>query len=205
MVFKNNPEFKYNYRLLTTRFTTETYNDLQRYKENNNITGKSLFNIPIQLRFQNLSCDYPFIILEMNNSENRIMGMGFVLNRPVGMYNRYDVYKDKNYNRYTYKSRFYVSFDEESDDYKNIIEKNNSFVSTIETLNNICFYGKGHLKRGNSFTAIPMKHITVDINNNIMQILLLKYEKKNDTEIIIQLTTFKELKEETINRILNDN
>ena len=40
MVFKNNPEFKYNYRLLTTRFTTETYNDLQRYKENNNITGK---------------------------------------------------------------------------------------------------------------------------------------------------------------------
>ena len=50
-----------------------------------------------------------------------------------------------------------------------------------------------------------MKHITVDINNNIMQILLLKYEKKNDTEIIIQLTTFKELKEETINRILNDN
>ena len=96
MVFKNNPEFKYNYRLLTTRFTTETYNDLQRYKENNNITGKSLFNIPIQLRFQNVSCDYPLIILEMNNSENRIMGMGFVLNRPVGMYNRYDVYKDKN-------------------------------------------------------------------------------------------------------------
>ena len=76
----------------------------------------------------------------MNNSENRIMGMGFVLNRPVGMYNRYDVYKDKNYNRYTYKSRFYVSFDEESDDYKNIIEKNNSFVSTIEKLNNICFF-----------------------------------------------------------------
>ena len=70
MVFKNDPTFKYRYRLLTTRFTNETYEELERFKENNNLIGKSLFNIPIKLRFTNVSYEYPMIVLEMNNSEN---------------------------------------------------------------------------------------------------------------------------------------
>ena len=110
MVFKNDPTFKYRYRLLTTRFTNETYEELQRFKENNDLIGKSIFNIPIKLRFTNVSYEYPMIVLEMNNSENELMGMGFIINKTYGMNNSYDIHKNSNYNRYTYKSRFYISF-----------------------------------------------------------------------------------------------
>ena len=55
MVFKTNSSFKYKYRLMTTRFTSETYYELQRYKENNNILHKCIYNIPVKLRFSRVS------------------------------------------------------------------------------------------------------------------------------------------------------
>ena len=203
MVFKNDPSFKYRYRLLTTRFTNETYEELQRFKENNNLIGKSLFNIPIKLRFTNVSYEYPMIVLEMNNSENELMGMGFIINRTYGMNNSYNVHKNKNYNRYTYKSRFYISFNKRSNDYISYIGNNEEYVSLIKELTQICFYGKGHLKRGSSFMCVPMKKITNKMNELFMDIFLEKYVSEEDKNLILNLTTIKELKEETKYNILN--
>lgn len=193
--------FKYKYRLMTTRFTNDTYYELQRYKENNNMEDKCIYNIPIKLRFSRVPINYPMIILEMNNSTNKIEGMGLVLNETHGVYYEHKVYKNMNYNRHTYKSRFYVSFQEEHDDYKSIILPNPNFVSSITTLTQACFFGKGHLKRGSSFTTIPSKHITEDINNSLMEIFLTKY--KHETNFLLNLTTIKELREETIQKILS--
>ena len=105
--------------IVTTRFTNESYEELQRFKENNNLIGTSLFNIPIKLRFTNVSYEYPMIVLEMNNSENKLMGMGFIINKTYGMNNSYNIYTNKNYNRYTYKSRFYISFNKRSNELTN--------------------------------------------------------------------------------------
>tara|TARA_Y100001970_G_scaffold279398_1_gene386652 strand:- start:4075 stop:4638 length:564 start_codon:yes stop_codon:yes gene_type:complete len=186
---------------MTTRLTNDTYYELKRYKQNNNMVDKCIFNIPIKLRYKNVAYDYPLIVLEMNNSRNAFIGMGFILNRTSGMCNSYDIYSNKNYNRYTYKSRFYIKLGKQKDDYINYILPNEEYVSLFERLTNICFYGKGHLKRGSSFTAIPMKHITKDINSKLMEIFLLKY--KNDMNMLLNLTTVKELKEETKKKILN--
>lgn len=201
MVFKNDPSFKYRYRLMTTRFTNDTYYELQRYKENNNIVNKCILNIPIKLRVTRVAMSYPLIILEMNNSTNEIMGMGFVLNETHGLRHEYNIYKNMNYNRFTYKSRFYVNLQKNSMDYKNYISTNIEFVSLLDTLTDICFYGKGHLKRGSSFTAVPMKKITKEVNEKLMEIFLRKYE--HETKFLLNLTTIKKLKEETKRIILD--
>ena len=49
MVFKNDPTFKYRYRLLTTRFTNESYEELQRFKENNNLFGMKEARVRLNL------------------------------------------------------------------------------------------------------------------------------------------------------------
>ena len=61
---------------------------------------------------------YPMIILEMNNSTNTLEGMGFVLNETHGAIYQYRVYQNINYNRHTYKSRFYVDLNKTNCDYK---------------------------------------------------------------------------------------
>ena len=102
-----------------------------------------------------------------------------------------------------YKSRFYISFNKRSDDYISYIVNNEEYVSLIEELTQICFYGKGHLKRGSSFMCVPMKKITKKMNELFMNVFLEKYTNEEDKNLILNLTTIKELKEETKQKILN--
>tara|TARA_B100000963_G_C22637429_1_gene678362 strand:+ start:5221 stop:5829 length:609 start_codon:yes stop_codon:yes gene_type:complete len=201
MVFKNDVSFKYKYRLMTTRVTNDTFYELQRYKMNNNCQNKCIINIPIKLRYTNVSISYPLIVLEMNNSINEFVGMGFILNITSGAYYSHDIYNNKNYNRHTYKSRFYVSLEKNHEDYIKFILPNKDYVSTLNKLQEVCFFGKGHLKRGSSLTAVPMKHLSKDINKHLMQIFLEKYN--HETKFLLNLTTIKELSEETIKKILD--
>ena len=193
-------KYKYRYRLMTTRFTNDTYYELQRYKENNNIQNKCIYNIPIKLRFTRVPMSYPMIVLEMNNTTNKIEGMGFILNETHGSYYQHRVYNNMNYNRFTYKSRFYINLQEEHPDYRNIVRPNPEFVSCIQTLTRACFFGKGHLKRGSSFTTVPKKHVTEDMNKHLMDMFLLKYQ--DESNFLLNLTIIKELKEETKKKIL---
>lgn len=201
MVYKSDPRFKYHYRLLTTRFTDDTMYELIRFKENNDMNDKCIYNIPIKLRYNNVSFEYPIMILEMNNTTNEIIGIGFTINRSDTNNLKYNIYSNKNYNRYTYKSRFHINLNKNSIDYKYYIKKNKNAKEIIEKLTNICFYGKGHLKRGSSFMCVPDKYITIELNEILMELFLKKY--KRDNEILLNLTNFNKIKPETIQKILD--
>lgn len=206
MVYKHNVKFKYQYRLITTRFTNETLYQLLRFKENHNMNDKSIYNIPIKLRYNNVTYEYPMIVLEMNNSTNKLIGMGFIINKSETNNPNYRIYSDNNYNRYTYKSRFYINFSKDSKDYLDFIKNNNHNKNIIKKLENICFCGKGHLKRGSSFMAVPNKHVTSNIHNSLMELFLKKYESnKKDYNLLIELTNYNEISDELIERINSDN
>jgi hypothetical protein len=124
--------------MLTTRFTTETYQENKRYRENNQIPAIYSTSLPIsdKLPYQD------YYVLEMNNSTNKIVGISKISKnlQPVAK-----IYSYKYYNRYTYKGDTYVSAEEFSPKLKTLIEEIEQKI----------FYGKGHLKRGSSFTSFP--------------------------------------------------
>ena len=143
-----------SYELMTTRFTDETFQQYQRYKNNHQIDG-SLYNVAYYLRFNTVKLNVPMIILEMNNTQNKLMGMGLVLNQFQDM-NKHDIYTDINYNRYTYQSKYYISFAEYSPDWKYVPDLK-TVRKVIFALETVCFFGKTHIKRGAAFTRVPTK------------------------------------------------
>ena len=125
--------------ILTTRFTTETFQENKRYRDINNIPCIYSSSLPIsdKLPYQD------YYVLEMNNSINRIMGIGKISKtlQPIAY-----IYSYKYYNRYTYKGTMYAEINDD------LPEKYKEIITTVERK---IFYGKGHLKRGSSFTSFP--------------------------------------------------
>jgi hypothetical protein len=92
----------------------------------------------------------------MNNSKNRIEGIGLIRNRThVDRY--YKIYHEGNYNRYIYQSKYHI-FREQ------ILEHNEKLVKILDY---ILFKEKTHLKRGSGFTSIPEKLLKHPICENI--------------------------------------
>ena len=127
--------------MLTTRFTTETFQENKRYRETHNIPCIYSSSLPIsdKLAYQD------YYILEMNNSTNRIMGIGKISKT---LQHIAYIYSYKYYNRYTYKGSYAPIFEEES-----LLQEYKDIITRIERK---IFYGKGHLKRGSSFTSFPV-------------------------------------------------
>ena len=88
----------------------------------------------------------------MNNSENKIQGIGLIKNHPqTDKY--YNIHGEHNYNRYIYKSNYHM-------DRETLLRYNEELVNLLD---NILFKGKSHLKRGFGFTAITEKLTKKDI------------------------------------------
>jgi hypothetical protein len=85
-------------------------------------------------------------VIEMNNSSNKIEGIGIIRNKIETDY-YYHVYKECTFNRYVYKGNYRLSRDQ-------LINYNSDIVHILD---NILFKGKAHLKRGIGFTAITDK------------------------------------------------
>jgi len=136
---------KMNPLMLTTRFTTETFQENKRYRETHNISCIYSTSLPIsdKLPYQD------YYILEMNNSINKIMGIGKISKtlQPTAT-----IYSYKYYNRYTYKGidKGYAQI------YDNdIMDLPQEYQDIIKETERKIFYGRGHLKRGSSFTSFP--------------------------------------------------
>ena len=133
---------------LTTRFTTETFQENKRYRDIHNIRCIYSSSLPIsdKLPYQD------YYVLEMNNSTNRIMGIGKISKK---LEPTEQIYSYKYYNRYTYKGINYapINRDELPQEYREIITR----------IERKIFYGKGHIKRGSSFTSFPIYKHTEDI------------------------------------------
>jgi len=128
--------------IATTRFTNHTYKEnldwRERFKWKGCVYG---LNKKMPLTVPHLAMVY---VIEMNNDQNKIMGIGLVRNYINPKYKMCIYKSDTNYNRYIYNSAYR----------KDRSELNEKFLEALEI---ILFKGYGHYKRGQGITVIPWK------------------------------------------------
>jgi hypothetical protein len=142
--------------IASTRFNEKTWEENCGYRERENISG-CIYCAPTPL-----SCKIPansiVFVVEMNNSRNKIEGVGVIKNTPNHNYTKRDrFYTDSNYNAYVYKGGYRISRPE--------LLRYNSTI--IKSLDHILFKGKAHLKRGSGIKTIPEKLLKHDLFTGI--------------------------------------
>lgn len=169
--------------IMTSRFTTQTYNRNKYYRTYPTIAAKNIACIyGTENEIQCIPKGKLMYVLEMNNTINKIMGIGKAYNIP--MHKEYCIYKPntattvntQNYYRdfncvsYTGSERVDCS-DMDKDDQE-----------IIEILEEICFKGRGHLKRSTQITQFPLRilyQLYPEINvHEIIEKMFQKYKTK---------------------------
>jgi len=125
------------YGVLLSRFTHETLLENRRWKENNGIKCAYGSTRPIS---ENLPL-IEYFVIEMNINTNKIVGIGLIENKYT---KRVKIYSNQYYNRYVYSGKYFISLDNKQTD------------ELLIKLEQILFFGKGHLKRG-GLTLFPPK------------------------------------------------
>lgn len=141
------------YTVVTTRFNKETLNSNYEYRAKRGF--KCMYCCPLELS-SNILYNTPVFVIEMNNSTNKIEGIGLIKNRPETK-KYYKVHSDGNTNRYTYIGNYFIERD--------IIDDYNSPL--VYALEEILFKGKTHSKRGSGLTKIPEKVLKFDVCEGI--------------------------------------
>ena len=131
-------------KLMVTRFNNDTWDENQRWREKNEFHG-CIYNAPVYIKTDMPLMIYIYVI-EMNNDINKIMGIGRILNR-VHTNGKYNIYRDQNYNRFTYRGKKRID--------RCKIEKNERNTIELEKIEIRLFKGKSHMKRGQGITQIP--------------------------------------------------
>tara|TARA_B110000008_G_C16971886_1_gene564240 strand:+ start:2832 stop:3311 length:480 start_codon:yes stop_codon:yes gene_type:complete len=130
------------YKLATTRFNTQTWDENTRYRERKN-HGGCIYGTPKQIK-EEVTLLLPIIVLEMQNDTNKIMGIGLIRNK-IAIGKHHNIYSESFYNRYTYKGKYRIDRE----------ELNKEELKVIEILDILVFKGSRHLKRGQGITVVP--------------------------------------------------
>mgnify|MGYP006971788898 CR=1 FL=1 len=141
------------YTIVTSRFNNETRDANYVYRQKHNFA--CMYCSPLELS-PKIPYNTPVFVIEMNNSTNKIEGIGLIKNKlETGKY--YKVHEDGNNNRYIYVGNYYVE--------RNIVEDYNSPL--LYALEVILFTGYTHSKRGPGLTIIPHKATERDVCEGI--------------------------------------
>ena len=104
--------------IATTRFNTKTWEENQCWRNKHEWKG-CVYGTPTKTS-DRLTPHAPLFILEMHNDQNKVKGIGLVKNAIV--INQYHcIYSDRNYNRYTYKSKYRIDRDQLSEEEEKVI------------------------------------------------------------------------------------
>jgi hypothetical protein len=133
--------------LMITRFNNKTWEELEKYKKENDITGP-LYGVPRRVA-PTITLKDRLYVLEMNNDTNKIMGIGLIRNF-IKMDTTHSIYSDQNFNRFSYQGKRRIDKDDFTREEQDIIEKMEEKV----------FKGKGHLKRGQGIQKVPYERYT---------------------------------------------
>ena len=128
--------------LTTTRFNNTTWRENENYLKQNQKIG-CIYPTP-EPNGQMIPPESNLFVLEMNNEQNRIMGIGLVKNKPI--YNKYHVYSDTKYNNYAYLGKTRI-------DRSIMTEKEEQIMKVFDIL---CFKGSRHMKRLVGLKAFPV-------------------------------------------------
>jgi hypothetical protein len=129
------------FSIATTRFNNDSFIENERWRERNCWKG-CVYGTPIKIK----ECVAPnscIFVIEMNNDENKIMGVGLIKNTLSMPSKR--IYSAGNYNRYTYKGKRRLSRTEVGGDCEKV----------LCILEELLFKGSRHMKRGQGITKIP--------------------------------------------------
>ena len=132
--------------ITTTRFNNDTYRQNERFRITHNING-CVYGTPFEMP-NYIPINGKVFVFEMNNSKNQIEGIGYLYNR-LYTRKRLNIYKDKNYNRYSYVGKHRV-------DREDMSKKE---LANLETIEDLVFKGYGHLKRGQGITSFTQKKV----------------------------------------------
>lgn len=175
--------------IVTTRFNNETWAENISYRSTSNHNG-CIYGAPIKMSVKIWGNSLVFVI-EMNNSTNKIEGVGLIRN--AIQFDKHKVYETRNYNRYIYKSDFRID--------RETILKYNPRLVTI--LNHILFKEKTHVKRGSGLTILPEKLLkhqlcnNLNINQELKTIFQQVFTQTKDINMIGELGTDQRLEIET--------
>lgn len=129
--------------IMVTRFNNNTWTENCKWKEKNGVSG-CIYNSPVHIK-ENIPLMIFIYVIEMNNDQNKIMGIGKIINKVCTDQN-YRIYEERNYNRYTYRGKNRIN--------RTDIESNN--LLELEKLEKRLFKNKSHLKRGQGFSRLPL-------------------------------------------------
>jgi hypothetical protein len=155
------------YSLATTRFTNETWEENQRFREKNPNAKCAYSTIcPIS---SSVPVDGVVFVLEMNNDTNQIMGIGLIRNRPI--YGKYSVYSNEKYNRFSYLGKRRI-------DCNDMTSAEKEMMKLYEA---VCFNGKSHLKRGHGITKFPIEIVFMCLQHvNLIQYVKEMFKQRMD-------------------------
>lgn len=138
--------------LCTTRFSDQTY--LQNRQFCVKFKKKSFYCNPHPLP-ANIPSDGIVYVIEMNNTKDKIAGIGRMKNKLK--YNVYNVYEEEFYNQNHFEG-------DERIDSEEFNETEKEFIHSLEQQ---CFHGRGHLKRGHRMLSFPQTKIGTCMKNGL--------------------------------------
>ena len=159
------------HRLYTTRFNDFTYAEFTDYLKRRK--KSCIYSAPMQIH-ASVPYDKILFVLEMNNSQNKIMGIGMVKNHPYTK--KYNIFSNHNYNRFNYVGTCRIEKEDMDEKECNV----------IEALEYFCFKGAAHLKRQQGLTKFPVSLLykwlnIINIMDFITNMFKKRLENKNST------------------------
>ncbi len=153
-------------QVCVTRFNNKTIEENKNWKKINNEIG-CIYGTPIKIS-DNILPETTILVLEMNNSINKIEGIGIIKNKLMKENKKYyKIYSDNNYNRFIYKSNYRI-------DKSNLT---NSEKKILENLEDLLFKHSTHCKRGQGIQKISNKVKKFE-EFNYIKFLIDLYNKK---------------------------
>ena len=162
------------FTLVSTRFNDTTWRENCEYRFKNEF--KCIYSDQQEMSSKILIDSLVFVV-EMNNTQNKIEGIGLIKNKPV-LDKYYKIYDTGNFNRYTYKSNYHIPRDE--------LLRYNQFL--VKAFDYILFKEKTHMKRGSGYTTIPEKLLNhskcegINLKKEIKNIFILVFGIKAEEE-----------------------
>lgn len=137
--------------IMTIRYDEKSHKEMLNYSGLFNKKGIKCVYGSSKIVSEMVVNDSILFILEMNNTTNKIMGVGMVRNTPqdpVTAVGRriFDIHEDGNLNRYVYIGSRRITREEMTS------EESEVFLA----LEYLCFYGNAHMKRCYGITMFPL-------------------------------------------------
>jgi hypothetical protein len=157
----------------TSRFSDATLAENEAFRLRNSSVG-CVYCCPSPITSK-IPKDMVVFVLEMNNTVNRIAGIGMIKNRAI--VDKYKVYVNNSYNRHVYMGKTRISREE-------MTEEEEQLMRVFDAL---CFRGAKNMKRGQGITLFPIetlykcaKHI--DLVESIRQMFVSRREANTQTQ-----------------------